>query len=334
MTAVLGRALARVRRGGDEAGFTLIEVVVAMIILLVASAGLMTTLVSGVTATRLDEARTRAAQIAAQQIEDLRTVKWSQLGVYGDESGYTTFHNGESVVTLGAIKPANAPVDLPKIHILPLNVQGRNYNVDTWITWYGSSVATPNSGTTYAQKRLSVDVTYTIGSKTFSYHAEGLRAPTPLEMLPPSLAASPAIAMSNTQASPAQTLTSTGLLTQTIQLITDVNVPASSVVVTYSLADGTPVTVNLTGDATQLHWSGNIPIGAGAFTAGSLALLFTATDTNGVNVQATVSVSLAAPVGVPFALTNPTATISNAVLSSSNALQAPLVVTVGASATA
>ena len=329
--------MARVRDGrarGDESGFTLIEVIIAIVVLMVATAGLMTTLVSGVTATRLNEARTRASQIAAQQIEALRTVKWSQLGVYANESGYTTFHNGESVVTLGAVKPANAPVDLPKIHINPLNVQGRDYYVTTWITWYGSSVATPNDGTTYAQKKLWVDVSYTIGNKTFTYHAEGLRAPTPAEMQPPALAGATAIALSGVTAAPAQTLSVTGMLTQAITLLATTSIPASSVVATYQLADGTPMSVTLSGDATQLHWSGSIPVGTGAFSAGSLTITFSATDSGGTTVESNATVSLASPVIVPFNLTNASVTLLNPQLDASNALQAPLTVTVQASTTA
>jgi prepilin-type N-terminal cleavage/methylation domain-containing protein len=329
------RALARVRRtDAADDGFTLVEVVIALVVLGIASAGLMTALVSGVTATRLDEARTRASQIAAQQIEDLRTVKWSQLGVYADEPGYTTFHGGESVVTLGAVKPANAPADLPKIHMTPVTIEGRDYYVDTWVTWYGSSTTTPNDGSTYAQKRLSVDVMYTIGGRSFTYHAEGLRAPTPMEMKPPVPGGGGTVGLANTTATPSQTLSSSGMLTQAISLLTDTTQPVDTVVATYQLADGTPQTVNLAGDATKTHWSATIANGSGAFAAGSLTITFTATDSTGTAIQGTANVSLAAPAAIPFALNSPTVTLLNPVLDSSLALQSPLTVTVQTSTSA
>jgi hypothetical protein len=171
---------------------------VLVVILLVASAGLMTTLVSGVTATRLDEARTRAAQIAAQQIEDLRTVKWSQLGVYADESGYTNFHNGESVVTLGRSSRPTPPVDLPKIHILPLNVQGRKLQRGHLDHGWALRPRARTDGTTYAQKRLSVDVTYTIERKRSPTTPRGFGRRRRWRCFPAATSAS--IAMSNTQA--------------------------------------------------------------------------------------------------------------------------------------
>src|SRR4029079_8761987 len=156
----------------------------------------------------------------------------------------------------------------------------------------------------------------------------GLRAPTPAEMKPPQPGGAGVIGFSGATASPAQTLTATGMLTQAISLLGTTSLAASSVSVSYTLADGTPQTIALTGDVTNLHWTGSIPVGAGAFSAGSLPLTFTATDSGGTSVQSTVNLSLSAPATAPFTLTNPLSTLTSAQLAASNKLQAALTVTV------
>ena len=172
----------------------------AIIVLAIAFSALAAALVSGMVATSRASQLTEAKQIAAKQIETLHSVKWALLGLYKDETGaaWSDFNNGESVVKLADNAPATRPADVPRNVTTVTGHGGKQYTVTTWVTWAGSSTATPNDGTTYAKKRLWVQVSYTPrGSAAKTVQVEDFRAPTPLEMQPPSSAAIVPVTLAN-----------------------------------------------------------------------------------------------------------------------------------------
>ncbi len=172
----------------------------AIIVLAIAFSALAAALVSGMVATSRASQLTEAKQIAAKQIETLHSVKWALLGLYKDETGaaWSDLHNGESVVKLADTAPATRPADVPRNVTTVTGHGGKQYTVTTWVTWAGSSAATPNDGTTYAKKRLWVQVSYTPrGSAAKTVQVEDFRAPTPLEMQPPSSAAVVPVTLAN-----------------------------------------------------------------------------------------------------------------------------------------
>jgi prepilin-type N-terminal cleavage/methylation domain-containing protein len=335
----MGRlARRRLGRQAEEHGFTLVEVMVAIIVLAIAFSALAAALVSGMVATSRASQATEAKQIAAKRIETLHSVKWSLLGLYKDETGaaWADLHNGESVVKLADAAPATRPADVPRNVTVVTGHGGKQYTVTTWITWAGSSAATPNDGTTYAKKRLWVQVSYIPrGSTTKTVRVQDFRAPTPLEMQPPSATPVIPVTLTNPVFTPTgQQLNATGMLPAAESVLVDTTTVATDVTMVVTASDGTPFTVVLTGDATQKHWTGSLPAGAGPFAAGALQAKFTAHNSSGVEATLTGFINLTAVATTPFQLTSPASTPVSQVLNANNTLAQAITVTVSSTTAA
>src|SRR4051812_17284833 len=95
----------RQRETGD-AGFTIIEMCVAMTILAIVAAGMSGVFWSAIRAAATASHRTDAAAIASREIESIRAVPYSQIGMYGDQTGYASTFEAYSTVTLASSTPA------------------------------------------------------------------------------------------------------------------------------------------------------------------------------------------------------------------------------------
>jgi prepilin-type N-terminal cleavage/methylation domain-containing protein len=325
----------RATRSPADEGFTLVEVLAAIVVLAIAFAALAAALVSGMVATSRASQNTEAKQIAAKQIESLHSVKWALLGLYQDEVGSawgSGVHNGESVVKLASTTPSPRPADVPSPTKVVSGHSGKQYTVTTWVTWAGSSVASPNDGTTYAKKRLWVDVSYTPrGGSARTVHVEDYRAPTPLEMLPPADAPIIPITLANPVFTPSgQQLDASNKLVSAESILVDTTTVGTDVTAVVTQSDGTPITIALTGDATAKHWTGSIPAGSGPFSAGSLTVSFTAHNSQGVVATSTGTINLTAAGGGPaFAMTSPASNPVSQILNTDNTLAQAITVTVG-----
>src|SRR5690242_2743494 len=101
----------------DESGFTLIELVIAVSIFAIMTAGIVATINSGLTLSRNNRNRSVAANLAAEQMDNLRSMDFAtlqaQLGTHsaqksvGDSPPYTV----QTVVTPVPINSSSAPCD-------------------------------------------------------------------------------------------------------------------------------------------------------------------------------------------------------------------------------
>ena len=163
------RALARIVSGRaglayDQRGFTLIEAVVALVILLIVATGLAGLLASGVTQHSLTRERTLAKQQALQQIEFIRRLPYNQVGIVaGNPSGAVTAAQANQQVSLSTGASGN--------------------NTGTMVTQIAYvNDPTPTSYATAANyKRVTVTVTRNKDSKlmirSVTYIAPATRAP-------------------------------------------------------------------------------------------------------------------------------------------------------------
>lgn len=326
----------RHQRGTTPAddGFTLIELLAALVVTSIAFTALAGALISGLAATSTTASTTAATQLASERVEALRTVKWDKLGHYADEAAWGTgLSGGESLVQVAATTPNPRPAGVPTLAAESVTRSGVTYAVTTRVTWKGSSSAAPNDGTTYAQKRMDVTVTWTLRGQTRTVTQEALRAPTANEMRPPVTAMGTPIGLSNQAATPNQTLDANGLLAQAVTLRVDTSIAAQTVSASYLLASGDPASIDLTEDATARFWTATLPVGTGPFAAGSATFTFTATHSSGSTGTAIATVQLSAPV-VTFALNNAAATTSNSQLAIGALLAAPIALSVKSSTAA
>lgn len=300
------RRLGRAR--GDEGGFTLVEMTVALVVVSIVLAALATALVSGMVAANAAELRTRAVQLAAKYVEADQSVNWKYLGHRSTDLVGQNFYNGESIVRLAADVDSSTVSDIPTSGPVSVSYAGSTFQVQTYITWAGSSTTSPNDGSTYAAKRITIIVTWTPRDGTQSVTTVALRAPSAAEMAPPSTAITPLVIKSG-YASPAQTLTSTGTTSTPVVITATTNQLASTVVATYQLADGTQQQLALTGDGLGTTWSGTLAAGAGPFAAGTLPITITATATWGTQVTYAATLKLTAATPPMLTLSSPSVVI-------------------------
>jgi len=173
--APVGCATTRVvRRLGtlrDEGGFTLIEVLVAAMMLVIISAPIGAMLSSGATTARTARERTGADQLMQQQIELLRSTPYTSVGVAnGNPPGSlaaltdTALPSGEQVritfvVTWVSDKvpenPYQTNADYKKVVITILRRPDMTV-LDQTTTYVAAATAPPSAGTTWVQVKRTV----------------------------------------------------------------------------------------------------------------------------------------------------------------------------------
>lgn len=89
----------RLQRSGEEGGFTLIEVLIALLVLLVGMAGILSLQLTSMKATSFSRHATEASSLAEDKVEDLRTVPLDSV----------RFANGTDQVDARGVADADGP---------------------------------------------------------------------------------------------------------------------------------------------------------------------------------------------------------------------------------
>ena len=166
--------LGRIRRRLEgEGGITLVEMLIAIIVLGLILTGLATTLMASLVSLHSDELRVRSTQLANQVVEDLQAAPWDQVGFYEDDTGYQAEFDGQDTVTLGSERNGNAgPV--PQRLIERSDVE---YTVTTNITWV------EGSGEGEARmKAFDVHLAWEERGSPRNHSVRAVRSPTPSEV--------------------------------------------------------------------------------------------------------------------------------------------------------
>lgn len=149
------------RRRGDEGGFTLVELVVALTVMAVGIFGLMRVYGGTLGASSAADVRTSATAIATAELEALRSIPFDDLGFEATAPGYAaTWNDGGATfdtVTVAAGRAQTAPTGAGQVR------KGETFDVVRRIVWLASS-----DGTARALKRVVVEVTWAdrLGSHT------------------------------------------------------------------------------------------------------------------------------------------------------------------------
>lgn len=304
------RDMLRRARAREDAGLSLVEMVVALVVIGITLAALATALVAGMVAANTAEIRTRAVQLAAKYVEADQSVNWKFLGHRSTDIPAQQFYNGESLVRLGADVDASTVTDIPQSGPVSVSYAGTQFSVSTYVTWAGSSVSAPNNGSIYAAKKITIVITWAPRDGSHSLTTVAMRAPSRAEMAPPLNATTP-ISISSGTANPAQTLDATGKTSLPVVLTAVTTQAATNVVATYSLADGSQQQVALVGDAPMTTWAATVPVGTGPFAAGTLSITFTATAASGTQVTYAATLKLTAYVAPTLQLSSPAVVIGS-----------------------
>ena len=182
------RLAARSRRPRGDAGMSLVEISVAMVILgivLAAAAAALITFVKGISS---NEGNVRANQLANATIERLRTANWNSVGFAPTAPGYRAARpDAPSQPT--ANLPSGASVDpqiLPLRTVAPPagDASAPTYTVRTDITWVDDCKNGNSSAASFDYKQLTVEVTWSDRSGNHVVRADTFRAPRSYEHVP------------------------------------------------------------------------------------------------------------------------------------------------------
>jgi type II secretory pathway pseudopilin PulG len=189
------QAQARLRNVRSEAGFTLIEVLIAGLMIVIIGAPLALILTSSAALAGNARERTTADQLAQTSIETIRTLSYSQVGISGGNpdgdltaSTAANLPSGEQVhigtvvdyiadAIPGNPYPTNA--DYKKV-VLTVTRDSDGAQLAQKTTFIASASAPPLSGSDWVQvKRTAVDVISSLAIPGASVHLTG--GPTPTE---------------------------------------------------------------------------------------------------------------------------------------------------------
>ena len=262
----MGRRIRR-RLATDE-GLTLVELLAALVVIGIVLAATASTLITSLMSVATGELRVRASQIANEEIENLRSIPWSDAGFLQDDLdaavdtagvAYGSGFEGDDYVVLDE-DVAGDLVPLPGAR----PAWDDRYTVETHIVEVDDGLID-----TEGHRRFVVLVSWSDRGTDRVLRAEALRTPTSdevdfeeLEILFFEISQYDVIPQS-------QQLTPSGNTSQDIAISVRTTLPASSVVLSYVQKDGSPVTLTLadaSGDG--LHWTANIGT-TGEFDAGS-----------------------------------------------------------------
>lgn len=262
------RARWRRRLAGDD-GLSLVEVLVAFVLLGVvmsASAGFFTT---SLRALQQAEGRTKATALANEELENLRALPWTAVGFYGDDDFGGTMP--DRTVLLADTRPAESRAPLP---VETMSRGGVAFTVRRSIVWNEDISATSE---VHEFKYLAVTVDWSDRGQPRSIGVESQRTPTPDEQKPSDFVLSllkvqPEIVYLN-----ADGTLDTSRNGQ-LDLTALTSAPADFVVARYVQRGDTDETVHSLGSTDYVNWTGAVTAAHGeTFRNGDMVFTFVAT---------------------------------------------------------
>lgn len=177
-------------RAVDDSGMTLVEVMVALVIVGVVLSALAGVLAASLQSIRGQESTTQATAAINDILEEVQRVDYDQA-VLCDSTATSVFGGTTFEVEPSKTEPLvlSAAVCGSSDEVLPertVTRDGRDYGVRTAITWAdddGDGLGAADSDTTQDIKRIVVDVTWTSDGQARSARNVAYRAPQLLEQL-------------------------------------------------------------------------------------------------------------------------------------------------------
>ncbi|HEX2027498.1 MAG TPA: prepilin-type N-terminal cleavage/methylation domain-containing protein [Nitriliruptorales bacterium] len=169
----------------EEAGISLVEMMIGLFILAVVLAALANTTITSLASIADDERRSWANQVAGEMIEQLQSREWSGVGFYQSDAASSA--EGAPVV-IGDVRPASqqgtsphpdgctyaeaASADATPLPFESVERQGTCYDLQRHIVWDADS-----DGNDF--KRFVVEVSWQLRGRTLSIRQSATRAPDP-----------------------------------------------------------------------------------------------------------------------------------------------------------
>ena len=181
------------RLSADEQGFTLVEMMVAILLLAIIFSAMVTVIVTSLTSMQREEQRVRATQLAQEELERIRAIDWDCAAIDSTDSDYAATYNGNTTVVLDAAECSDtsiAPDPSPTVRA----VDGIAYTLTRNVYWMDDPADDPAVGADpepQDYKEFAVDVAWTFRGEAYTYSNTSTRVPT-AEEVPLSPVAAPA----------------------------------------------------------------------------------------------------------------------------------------------
>lgn len=282
----------------DEAGISLVEVLVAIVILGVVLGAMARTLTTSLIGVQLQERQVQATALMQETLEQVNGVEWEDAGLcesaaqahFGTPSTYV-YPDGpeEDVVVLADSDAtcAGTPLLVPERTVTR---EGVPYVVETVVTWSddpGDDVSGTDPNSPQDVKHVLVAVSWDQRGENLSVENQTYIAPNALEQ-PVRTQVEHTTGFTYTYLTTADSLTKTDVYLRAFTVT-----PQSGITVTWTKADGTSVgpqaMVNSSGDG--LTWQLLIPNGSPEYTINHLPngeTLFTFTAEDAATADTTV----------------------------------------------
>lgn len=167
---------------GNEDGLTLVEMVVALMVVGFAMMAMASVAVTSLHAIQGSERTTRATAVGSEMLERLVALDYDLLGLYEDETSETTFE-GEELVLLPAPTERDERVPTPSETV---ERDGIEYTIERAITWVDDAVDGEDGSDDDGNrdyKRMVVDVSWEIRGEVRTRRVQALRAPEPQDQI-------------------------------------------------------------------------------------------------------------------------------------------------------
>jgi len=298
--------------GDDELGFTLIEMMVAILLLAIIFAAMVSVIITSLTSMQREEQRVRATQLAQEELEYLRAIGWDCAAIDSTDPDYSATYNGNTTVVLD---PAECSDTSPRTLIAQdpsptaRPVDGIDYTVTRYVYWIDdpadgtAAVGTDSDPQDY--KEFRADIAWTFRGEAYTYGNTSTRVPTieevPLDPPP----ASTTFEITSLEVDPVSVGTTAGATTSTITVIAETSQAASSVTLTVPSSSYGSAALSDISSGAGVRWQKTIPAGSTAFPNGDHDFVVTGVGALGSDTETETVTFAEAPAVTPVTIKAP-----------------------------
>jgi prepilin-type N-terminal cleavage/methylation domain-containing protein len=295
-------------RSDDEQGFTLIEMMVAILLLAIIFAAMVSVIITSLTSMQREEQRVRATQLAQEELERIRAIEWDCAAIDSSDPDYSSTYGGNTTVVLDPVECSDtsiAPDPSPTVRA----VDGIDYTVTRNIYWIDDPAdGTADAGTDsdpQDYKEFRVDIAWTFRGEAYAYANTSTRVPTieevPLDPPP----ASTTFEITSLEVDPVSVGTTAGATTSTITVIAETSQAASSVNLTVPSSSYGSAALSDISSGAGVRWQKTIAAGSTAFSNGDHDFVVTAVGALGSDTETETVTFAEAPAVTPVTIKAP-----------------------------